>query len=235
MSCEQSAGRGAPTVCPHFFFIGGVAILRAATIHDPQASLRAICLGSHDAAVSTEEDIMRNQIPALCLGAIVIGVAFAQAPEAPKPGPEHKALSYFAGRWTSESEMKPGPYGPGGKMTSQDTCEWFAGGFQLVCRSQGKGPMGPTSSMGVLTYSLADKAYTYYGIDSMGSSELSKGTHSGKTWTFTSKSNMRGESFNSRYTIVETSPTSYTFKWDTSPDGTKWSTMMEGKTTKSST
>jgi hypothetical protein len=129
--------------------------------------------------------------------------------------------------------MKPGPFGPGGKMTSQDTCEWFSGNFHVVCRSQGKGAMGPMSSLGVITYSAPDKAYTYYGIDSMGSSELSKGTKSGGTWTFTSKSHMGGQAFNSRYTIVETSPTAYTFKWDTSEDGTKWSTVMEGKATKS--
>jgi hypothetical protein len=185
---------------------------------------------------STKEEIMKHRTLSLSLGVVAMaGIAFAQAPEAPKPGPEHKALGYFAGKWTSEGEMKPGPYGPGGKMTSQDTCEWFSGGFQLVCRSQGKGPMGPMTSMGVLAYNPQDKAYTYYGIDSMGTSELAKGAKSGKTWTFTSKSYMEGQAFNSRYTIVETSPTSYTFKWDTSSDGTKWSTMMEGTTTKSST
>lgn len=179
---------------------------------------------------------MRKQIPVLCLGFIAsVGLAAEPPAEAPKPGPEHKALNYFAGKWTSASEMKPGPFGPGGKTTSQDTCEWFTGNFQLVCRSQGKGSMGPTSSMGVLTYSASDKAYTYYGIDSMGMSELSKGTKSGGTWTFTSKSHLGGQTFNSRYTIVETSPTAYTFKWDTSEDGTKWSTVMEGKTTKSGT
>lgn len=177
--------------------------------------------------------------PATTLGwgvMATMGIALAQAsesPSTPKPGPEHKAIAYFEGKWTSEGEMKAGPHGPGGKMTSQDTCEWFEGGFQLVCRSQGKAPSGPMSSMGVLTYSAADKAYTYYGIDSTGMSELSKGTKSGNTWTFTSKSAMHGQTFNSRYTIVETSPTAYTFKWDTSPDGTKWETMAQGKSTKS--
>jgi uncharacterized protein DUF1579 len=180
---------------------------------------------------------MRNQALKVCLGVMATaGIALAQeqrSPQMPKPGPEHKAIAYFEGKWTSEGEMKAGPHGPGGPMTSQDTCEWFKGGFQLVCRSEGKGPGGPMTSMGILTYSAADKAYTYYGIDSSGMSELSKGSKSGNTWTFTSKSAMHGQTFNSRYTIVETSPTAYTFKWDTSPDGTKWETMGQGKTTKS--
>src|SRR3989454_7285461 len=59
----------------------------------------------------------------------------AQAPAAaPKPGPEHQKLAYFAGRWSESADIKPGPMGPGGKMTETSTCEWFSGGFYLVCR-----------------------------------------------------------------------------------------------------
>jgi hypothetical protein len=156
----------------------------------------------------------------------------AGAPAAPKPGPEVKALGYFAGRWTSESELKPGPLGPGGKMTGTDKCQWFAGGFQLVCRSEGNGAMGPMTSMGIMSYNVADKAYSYYGIDSMGTAEISTGSKKGNTWSFSANSTVNGQAFRSRYTVVESSPTSYTFKWETSPDGSKWSTLMEGTSTK---
>jgi hypothetical protein len=179
---------------------------------------------------------MNRQIMAIGCGMLLtIGTALAQAPEAPKPGPEQKTLAYFAGKWTTEGEMKPGPFGPGGKVSSQDTCEWFAGGFQLVCRGSGKSPMGQMTTLGVIAYSQADKAYTHYGIDSMGMGDYSKGSKSGNTWTFNSKSQMNGQPFHSRYTMVETSPTSYNFKWETSPDGSKWTTAMEGKSTKAGT
>src|SRR3989449_11201669 len=57
----------------------------------------------------------------------------AQTPAAaPKPGPEHQKLAYFLGRWSETVDMKPGPMGPGGKMTATSTCEWFSGGFYLV-------------------------------------------------------------------------------------------------------
>jgi hypothetical protein len=46
---------------------------------------------------------------------------------------------------------------------------------------------------------------------------------------------MGGQPFHSRYTMTEVSPTSYTFKWDTSADGTKWTNVMEGKSTKAGT
>jgi uncharacterized protein DUF1579 len=180
---------------------------------------------------------MKKHVVGFILGSLAVAafgtLSFAQAPPAPpKPGPEVKALGYFAGKWTGESELKPGPLGPGGKMTSTDTCEWFSGGFQLVCRGDGKGAIGPMKSIGIMSYSLTEKKYSYYGIDSMGSSEVSWGTKSGNTWTYTANSNLGGQTFKSRYTIVETSPTSYTFKWEQSPDGTKWSTLMEGKSTK---
>ena len=107
---------------------------------------------------------MRTKI--LVVGSsVLLAFGSALAQDAPKPGPEQKTLGYFAGKWTSEGEMKPGPFGPGGKMTSVDTCEWFAGGFQLVCRGQGGGAMGPMTTLGVLAYNPADKAYTFYGID----------------------------------------------------------------------
>jgi hypothetical protein len=175
---------------------------------------------------------MLKRVAGASLTVLVLGgLVLAQAP-APKPGPEHKPLGYFVGKWKSEGEMKPGPFGPGGKMTSSDTCEWFAGNFQVVCRGEGKGPMGDMTSMGILTYSPADKAYTYYGIDSIGTGELAKGQKKGDTWTYTSTSSLAGKTLQSRYTIVETSPTVHTFKWETSSDKKEWTVVMDGKATK---
>jgi hypothetical protein len=159
-------------------------------------------------------------------------LAQTKPPAPPTPGPEHKELQFFIGRWTSEGDMKPGPLGPGGKATGRDSCEPFPGGFQVVCRGEGKGPMGFMRSMGVMTYNPNEKAYTYYGIDSMGGAELATGKKDGNTWTYTAKSNFGGQSFQSRYTIVVTSPKTYDFRWESSPDGSKWSTLFEGKATR---
>jgi hypothetical protein len=54
-------------------------------------------------------------------------VAAGQASQVPRPGLEHARLAYFIGKWRAEGDVKPGPMGPGGKMTSNDTCEWFEG------------------------------------------------------------------------------------------------------------
>ena len=156
------------------------------------------------------------------------------AAQAQKPGPEHQRLGYFVGRWQAEGEIKPGPMGAGGKVTATDNCAWFEGGFAVICRSEGQGPSGPSKSIGILGYSVEDKAYTYYGVDnsSMIMSSVPKGTVSGKTWTYTDESTMGGQTVKSRVTIVEESPTAYTFRMEMQgPDG-KWIPMMQSRNTK---
>lgn len=167
---------------------------------------------------------------------VLAAAAAAQAQEkkmeTPKPGPEVKKLAYFVGTWQSEGELKPNPFMPAGKYTSTDRCEWFHGGFQVVCHSTGKGPSGATYGLGILAYNPAEKTYTYYGIDNTGWAEGSKGTVEGMTWVYTSESKMGDKTYHGRYGMTETSPTSYTFKYESSEDAKNWTLVMEGKATR---
>ncbi|HEV8129804.1 MAG TPA: DUF1579 family protein [Acidobacteriota bacterium] len=164
--------------------------------------------------------------------AVAIGLA-QEAGKAPKPGPEHKKLGYFIGKWSGEGDMKQSPFGPGGKFTGTETCEWFSGGFFVVCRSEGKGPMGEMKGLGILGYNPEEKKYTYHGIEStMPAAESSTGTVQGKTWNWTGESKMNGKVTKGRYIMKEISPNSYTFKYEISTDGGTWTTVMEGKDTK---
>jgi hypothetical protein len=153
--------------------------------------------------------------------------------QAPKPGPEVKKLAYFVGNWKSEGELKENPFGmPPGKYTSRDSCSWFSGGFQVVCRTNGKSSMGQMHGMGIMAYNPAQKAYTYYGIDNTGMAEESKGSVEGDNWTFTADEKVGDKSFHGRYSMTASSPDAYTFKYETSEDGTTWTLCMEGKSTK---
>jgi hypothetical protein len=165
---------------------------------------------------------------------VLFGSVAAWAQDAPKPGPEHKKLEYYTGKWTSESEVKANPFMPPGKYTSKDDCGWFQGGFAVVCHSEGGGPMGPMKSVGIMGYSSEDKTYTYYGIDSGGMvpTSVSKGSAQGDTWVYTDESKMGGKLVKSRYTIKQLNPASYTFKWEMQGEGGAWSALMEGKSTK---
>lgn len=157
----------------------------------------------------------------------------AQTPQQPpKPGPEVKKLDYFSGNWKSEGEMKPSSFGPGGKFSATGHSEWMEGGFFLVSHSDENTPMGPGKSVAVLGYDPNEKVYTYHAFNSMGEAEQAKGTLAGDTWTWTNEQKIQGKMMRGRYTIKTLSPTSYTFKFETAPEGGAWSTVMEGKATK---
>jgi hypothetical protein len=162
---------------------------------------------------------------------VLLAAALAQT-EMPKPGPEHKKLDMFAGAWTLEGDMKPGAMGPGGKVTENEKCEWMEGGFFLVCHAEFKSAMGNGSGISLMGYSGDDKAYTYREFNSFGEFMDSKGSFEGDTWTWTGEEKMGGMVMKGRFTMKISSPTSYTFTSEMSEDGTKWSTVMDGKATK---
>jgi len=157
--------------------------------------------------------------------------AVAQMPT-PKPAPELSKLDFLAGNWITDTDMKPGPMGPGGKMTSKGEAHWMEGKFFLVMHSKFTGAMGDGMALAVMGYDPEKKVYTYNDYDSMGQAGRSTGTVDGDTWTWTSDENMGGQSFKGRYTMKVLSPTSYTFQYEMSKDGTNWTTVMDGKATK---
>ena len=176
---------------------------------------------------------MRFVSPACFALSVIASSALAQAPTERKPGAEEKRIAFFAGRWSYEGETKPGPMGPGGKSKGTETCEWFAGGFQLVCRSQGTGPMGAVKGQSVMAYDPAEKTYTYYAHNNLGQAFFVRGNVSGQVWTWPSEMKMEGKVMNIRVTITELSPTSTSFKLEGSTDGgATWTLMEEAKGTK---
>jgi len=165
--------------------------------------------------------------------AALISATVAAQESMPKPAPEHKKLDALAGSWVVEGDVKPNPMGPGGKVTETEKCEWMEGGFFLVCHVDFKSAnSGNGSGLSILGYSTAGKTYTYREFNSWGEFEDSKGTLDGDTWTWTSDDKMGDTMVKGRFTMKFTSPTTYTFTYETSPDGAKWTTIVEGKATK---
>ncbi|HYN16192.1 MAG TPA: DUF1579 family protein [Terriglobales bacterium] len=161
------------------------------------------------------------------------GLLVAQAPPPiPKPAAEHQRLHYFVGEWKSEGNMKPSPWGPGGKFSSTDH-NTMLGDFFVVLYSEGTSPLGPTKEVAVMGYDPKEKVYTYDGYTNMGEHDLSKGTISGNTWTWLSpEENMGGKKIKGRFIIKEDSATSFAYSYDISIDGGAWTNVMEGKATK---
>jgi len=175
----------------------------------------------------------RIKISLACLFLVVFlaASATAQVP-IPKPAPEVSKLDYLAGDWITEGDLKPSPMGPGGKMTSTDHVQWMEGKFFLVLHSNFKGAIGDGTALAVMGYDPDKKVYTYNEYNSMGQITHSEGTVSGDTWSWIGDDSTGGQTFKGRYTMKAFSPTSYTFKFEMSQDGTTWTTVMDGKSTK---
>jgi hypothetical protein len=153
----------------------------------------------------------------------------------PKPAPELTKLDYFVGNWTSEGDIKPGPMGPGGKMTMIEHNRWMDGGFFLTLRSEfTSADLGSGSGMAFMGYDTGKNAYTYDEFNSVGTCQRSIGALDGNTWTWIGEERTGGNAMKTRFTMKTLSPTSYTFKFEMSPDGDSWSTVADGRATKES-
>jgi len=144
-------------------------------------------------------------------------------------------LAYYVGNWKGEGETKGGPFGLAGKLSSTITCDWFAGGFHLECRGEETGPTGKRTFLNILTYDEKAKAYTEYGISSLGESEYSTGgsiVGNKRTFVKDLDTGVEGKPTKLRYIEVQVSPTLYTYQAEASIDGGPWTVIAEGKITK---
>lgn len=179
---------------------------------------------------------MRQRLALITVAIVFAVLASGQnPPAAPKPGPEIKKLAYFAGTWKVEGEIKPGPFGPGGKLTGTEHNQWMDGGFFLVSHSDEKTPMGAVKGFAVYGYDPNAKVYTYDEFNSSGEAVHAKGTVEGDTWTWANEEKMEGKTIKGRFTAKITSPTSYAIKFEMQPEGGAWATVLEGTTTKQTT
>ncbi len=175
----------------------------------------------------------RMWIPIVAIVCALARTISAQAPpEMPKPGPEQGRLQYFVGRWITEGEAKQSPFGPAGKITGSEHYEWLPGGFFLEIHASAKGPMGDEKGLAVMGYDANERVYTYHAFNSLGMAVAATGSLQGDTWTWKSEMKMGGMPMKGRYTVKELSPVSYRFRFESSKDGSSWSTVMEGKATK---
>ncbi len=177
---------------------------------------------------------MRKVAPLVVAFVVALAaVAAAQAPsQLVKPGPEVQKLAYFVGTWKYEGETRASDFGPAGKFSGDETCDWYTGGFQLVCQFNETSAAGKATGMNILAYDSEEKVYTYYSISSRGENLLGKGTFAGTTMTTSWEGKVGGKASKVRGTIVQVSPTSYTFKIEGSVATGPWILVGEGQETK---
>ncbi len=153
----------------------------------------------------------------------------AQAPPAPpKPGPEHKKLEYFVGKWTVESEIKANGYVPAGKAVNTETGTLGPGGFYVESRSEGQLP----TRLAILAYDSHAKVYTSYYASSVGLVGTGTGTVNGNTWTWMVEDKFAGNAVKGRTTVTMSTPTQYTIKYEMADEKGGYTGILEGTATK---
>ena len=153
----------------------------------------------------------------------------AQAPPPPpKPGPEHKKLEYFVGKWTVEGEIKANEFVPAGKTVSTETATLGPGGFYVESRAEGQ--FG--TRLAIIAYDSHAKVYTSYYASSVGFVGVATGTVNGNTWTWMVEDKYAGKSVKGRSTVTMLSPTQYTSKYEMADGKGGYTTIVEGKATK---
>ena len=115
---------------------------------------------------------MKRRVTILTCMTLLLGIALSARVqmEISKPAPELKKLDYFAGTWTTEGEIKPGPMGSGGKFTGTNHVQWMDGAFFLVTHSEFNGAMGKGAETAYMGYDSDDKMYTYDSFNTPGRS-----------------------------------------------------------------
>jgi hypothetical protein len=153
----------------------------------------------------------------------------SQAPPAPPtPGPEHKKLEHFLGKWTVESEIKANKYMPAGKSVSTETATLGPGGFYVESRNEGPS----LTRLAIIAYDSHAKVYTSYYASSAGLVGTGTGTINGNTWTWMVEDKYAGKAVKGRTTITMLSPTEYTSKYEMDDGKGGYTTFVEGKATK---
>ncbi len=174
-----------------------------------------------DGAWKVTHDIFNSDLPPPGLG-VPTGPA--------KPGSaEMERLAFFVGRWDLAGENKASPLGPAGKSSGTIQCDWFPGGFQIVCLGDASGPAGRTHGLAVYRWDPDAGAFSYYGIDSTGFGGPAKGTVTGKTWTFLFDMKAGGKPLRLRSTTVEESAAAMTWKDEISTGGGPYALLGEGR------
>jgi hypothetical protein len=173
---------------------------------------------------------------AFVLLALAPSVAFAEAKDQmPKPGPEVRKLGYYVGTWKGHGETVASAFGPAGKLSSLQTCSWFAGNFHIVCRGEETGPTGVRQFLNIIGYDDKTKAYVQHSISSFGQTEDDQGgALTGNRLVFVlDGGDVGGKPSKFRYTEVHMTPVLYSYRAEISLDnGAKWTLIGQGEIAK---
>jgi hypothetical protein len=147
-------------------------------------------------------------------------MATGRVAEAPKPGPGHKRLEVFIGKWMTEGQTIASPGRPAMEIVASDVYEWAPGGFFVLHTAYGR--IGSTGVGGVemIGYNAERNNYRVSFFDSQGNNTSHTLSERDGKWIW------QGE--NTRCTSVLTdNGKTMTAHHERSDDGVKWVPSMD--------
>lgn len=112
------------------------------------------------------------------------GVAAGVVDQAHRPGPEHKRLDVFIGRWINEGYTVASPQAPSTKITTSDVYEWMPGGFFVLHTAYGRLGNMDVGGTEILGYDSSNHKYFTHFYDSGGNFHESELAVDANTWTW---------------------------------------------------
>ena len=142
------------------------------------------------------------------------------------PGPEHKKLGVFLGRWHTTGEVSATASTPAAKVDAIDTYEWYPGGFFLVHHAEGKVGNDNIRSIEIMGYDTERQCYFAPFFDSTGGYGQEDIRLDGNTWIWRG-SNVMGVKEHRCFAVVSEDGRIIRARHEKSDDGEHWELWME--------
>ncbi len=159
----------------------------------------------------------------------VPGILMPTGPMAADASAELKKLGDLVGHWQMDGKFQVDPKVPAGPVALTLTCDWFAGGRQIVYGYSGTLAGSPMYEVGQIIYDTRTKTYTFYAIVGDGSSGPGKLVIEPGTWIHTQDTQLDGKPARARFTLANMSPAGGTWKYEVSVAGGPFAVMGDGK------
>lgn len=178
------------------------------------------------------------KIRSIALG-IVLGIGLSlpqlRAADAPKkPGPEHKKMEVFAGKWKWLETAVASPFGPAGKASWKGEGKMTHGGFFYEEHGSGKGSDGQSGSWTFVQWYDEDaRIYRNLVMDRSGAVMHGTTRFEGNGFVNEWEAKAGGKTYKCK-SVNQFGPgnKTVTYEWLYSEDGVNWKSQFKGKGTK---
>jgi hypothetical protein len=142
------------------------------------------------------------------------------------PGPEHKRLGAFLGRWHTTGEVAATESEPAAEVDAIDTYEWYPGEFFLVHHADGRVGDSPIRSLEIIGYDPERQCYFAPFFDSTGGSGTEELRLQDDTWTWRG-SNVMGVKEHRCIAVFSKDGRTIRARHERSDDGERWAKWMD--------